>query len=306
MLDGSIAVSQSSGTGIGIHPWTGSLVDGSIAADTCNGWTDNTTNYSGGTGSASSITSTWLEDTTVTCDTTTRTTRCVTSCPGNLVAYYKFDTGSGSTAFDSSGNGYDGTLTGGTWLTAECVDGSCLSFNGTDEYVTVGGDPLDGIGSDVTYSMWLYKNATGAYQMPFCYVSNSNDNYFLLIRVREADETIEYAVRITTSSDDCIYASTATFPLQDWTHLAITTTASEVKLYLDGIEQTITKDPLSECTTVYGVPEIQTMANTAGIGALVRPSKGNYFNGYIDELKVYGKALTATEIEYIYNEFTPP
>jgi hypothetical protein len=54
-----------------------------------------------------------------------------------LVAYWKFDDGSGASAIDSSGNAYTGTLVGGSGWTSGYYNGA-LSFNGSTNYVTTG------------------------------------------------------------------------------------------------------------------------------------------------------------------------
>ena len=59
----------------------------------------------------------------------------------NLVAHWKFDDGSGGTARDSSGNGYDGTLFGDPqWITGH--SGGGLDFDGSGDYVDLPIGPL--------------------------------------------------------------------------------------------------------------------------------------------------------------------
>lgn len=50
-----------------------------------------------------------------------------------LVAYYSFDEGGGSSAYDYSGNENDGTVYGAAWT--EGVSGGALAFDGVDDYV---------------------------------------------------------------------------------------------------------------------------------------------------------------------------
>ena len=60
----------------------------------------------------------------------------ITNFPFNedyVNAYWKLDEGSGNTAFDSSGHGYDGTIYGATWTTG--YSGYALNFDGIDDYV---------------------------------------------------------------------------------------------------------------------------------------------------------------------------
>ena len=55
-----------------------------------------------------------------------------------LVAAYGFDTGTGTTITDQSGNGNNGTLTNATWAGASAGKfGNALSFNGTNASVTI-------------------------------------------------------------------------------------------------------------------------------------------------------------------------
>ena len=59
-----------------------------------------------------------------------------------LVAWWRFDDGSGTTAMDSTGNGNDGTLTGGaTWTDGPIL--GALDFSGTNSRVTAPHIPLD-------------------------------------------------------------------------------------------------------------------------------------------------------------------
>ena len=67
-----------------------------------------------------------------------------------LVAWWKFDETNGSKAYDSSGNGHDGNLSGGpTWATGKI--GGALSFDGGDDYVVT--DVTTGL--DFSVSTWV-------------------------------------------------------------------------------------------------------------------------------------------------------
>jgi hypothetical protein len=54
----------------------------------------------------------------------------------NLIGWWEFDEGSGSTAYDSA-SGNNGAITGAAWFDDPC-QGMCLSFDGDKDYVTVG------------------------------------------------------------------------------------------------------------------------------------------------------------------------
>ncbi|MCB1165151.1 MAG: hypothetical protein KDK33_03290 [Leptospiraceae bacterium] len=72
LFDGSIAQSLNAAgvTTIGTRYWTGTLQDGSVATDHCNGWTDGTPGFSGTAGLRTSTNNTWTNSEIVTCDNT--------------------------------------------------------------------------------------------------------------------------------------------------------------------------------------------------------------------------------------------
>lgn len=76
----------------------------------------------------------------------------------SLVAYWNFDEGSGTTAYDSSNNGYDGTLVGGvTWV--EGRFGGGIELDGSSGYVSVPDFTLTT--GTITFVIWLNGWRTG-------------------------------------------------------------------------------------------------------------------------------------------------
>ena len=57
------------------------------------------------------------------------------SLEDGLVAYWRFDEGSGTVAHDSTSHGHDAQILGAEWGTG--ISGACLSFDGLDDYVMV-------------------------------------------------------------------------------------------------------------------------------------------------------------------------
>src|SRR6056297_596327 len=80
----------------------------------------------------------------------------------NLVGYWKFDEGSGTTAYDSSGNGNDGTLTNGPIWSTDAREGNySLSFDGVDDYVDVGNSQILQMDTSFSISFWVKINDLG-------------------------------------------------------------------------------------------------------------------------------------------------
>lgn len=94
----------------------------------------------------------------------------------HLIGWWKFDEGSGNVAADSSGNDYDGTISGEVWSDGKI--GKSLNFNGSNRYVTINSAallPLNGC-KQVTVAFWHYGDlnqpqGTNAFQA----VSSNSD-----------------------------------------------------------------------------------------------------------------------------------
>ena len=79
--------------------------------------------------------------------------------PAGLVAHWKFDEGSGTTASDASGNGNTGTLINGPQWTAGKV-GNALYFDGIDDVITVADSNSLDLSSAFTLSAWVNPAST--------------------------------------------------------------------------------------------------------------------------------------------------
>ncbi|MHC4629535.1 MAG: hypothetical protein ACYTDV_21380 [Planctomycetota bacterium] len=80
----------------------------------------------------------------------------------SLVGWWRLDDGSGTTATDSSGNGNDGTLTGGpTWALGRLS--GALEFDGVDDYVEVPHAQILTVDNEVTVMAWVN---TPRYEVP--------------------------------------------------------------------------------------------------------------------------------------------
>ena len=146
----------------------------------------------------------------------------------NLVSWWKFDEGTGSTVYDSVGN-YDGTITGGTWTTG--MFGGALDFDGTDDYVTITTDPnLNNLGA-MTISAWIYPRVDSNW-----HVLDKGDGD-KRIYSEGVNCTLRGLVRYNTAS---AYTGSVndTVVLNSWQHVALTwdQTTNKAKIFRNGIE----------------------------------------------------------------------
>jgi len=202
-----------------------------------------------------------------------------------LVGYWKFDEGSGSIAVDSSGHGNTGTLYNGpVWV--DGIHGKALSFDGASTYVRIEDSSSLDVTTQVTVEAWVYPRA---------YTSNVGHDAHIISRCNEmgghvyvlasfANGKVNYDV----NPSHTYHSSVATLPLYAWTHLAMTYDGAYVRLYING-----------EFDSSYAKSSpIYTTSNWLAIGCK-RWSGGIYahFNGIIDDVRIYNRALSRQEIQ---------
>jgi Concanavalin A-like lectin/glucanases superfamily/Chitobiase/beta-hexosaminidase C-terminal domain/Family of unknown function (DUF6298) len=204
--------------------------------------------------------------------------------PADLVAYWKFDEGSGTTTADASGNGNSGTLVNGPVWSAGRV-GKALLFDGIDDSVTVADSNSLDLSSSFTLSAWVNPASTFN---DFRSILVKNYSYYLYASVTGycGDGTPLGGFSGATAQTVC---QPSPLPTNTWTHLAVTYNGSTLTFYRDGVPVTT--------SSVAG-----TFSPTTGILQIGGSQFGEYFKGLIDEVRIYNRALNDTEIQTAYLE----
>ncbi|RLG81397.1 MAG: hypothetical protein DRO40_09710, partial [Thermoprotei archaeon] len=227
-----------------------------------------------------------------------------------LVGYWSFDEGTGTTAYDSSDEGNDGSLGGGTaskmpkWTAGHSVSGGhrvsggagALQFDGENDYVDCGSDESLNITDAITIEAWVYTRGHSAYMgilNKWDWTGGGHRSYGLII-------TSANVFRMSLSSDGTddtrvICESSAISATTDqWYHVVGSYGGTDIVLYVNAI--------LVDSDQFTG--PIHSSPNSALIGAY---DLGNtaYFDGIISEVRIYNRALSAEEIRYHYNRGGP-
>jgi glucose/arabinose dehydrogenase len=198
-----------------------------------------------------------------------------------LRAGYGFNDGSGTSASDASGNGATGAITGASW-TASGRFGGALSFDGTDDRVTVGATSALNLTTG-TVQAWVRVDTLGRWHGV---IAKGNAN---------SDPAHNYAIEITNgnlvncvigngSSANVVTSTTQVAALQFY-HLACTWDGAQLRLYINGVlnrsvSQTVT--PAANSSPLY-----------------IGQYGGNVdrLDGVIDEVRLYNVALSQTQIQ---------
>ncbi|HSC92403.1 MAG TPA: LamG-like jellyroll fold domain-containing protein [Gaiellaceae bacterium] len=204
--------------------------------------------------------------------------------PAGLVAAYGFDAGSGTTAADATGKGHTGTINGPTWVTTGRY-GNALSFDGVNDIVTVAdANDLD-LTTGMTLEAWVNPAALG------------NSWRTVLMKEQTGDMTYDLyahggggASKVPTgeafvAGSPLSALGTSALALNTWTHLALTFDGSALRLYVNG----------AAAATALRGGAMATSTGALRIGGNTIWSE--WFSGRIDEVRVYNRALTQTEIQ---------
>lgn len=208
----------------------------------------------------------------------------VGSTEAGLVAHWQLDETTGTTASDSSGNGYDGTLIGGpTWVAG--VDGGALELDGTDDYVDFGNpggwpsgtSPRSMCGwarTDTVAGGWRWIAAYGS--------AGTGQAMFIGL-----NGTSLYG----GGYGDDIFRS-GFWEVGQWYHIVLTYDGTTARLYADGAE------------VASGAKSWNLPLSRAHIGRQVNDAV-EFWDGAVDDVRIYDLALRPSHVEDLANGLEP-
>jgi hypothetical protein len=199
--------------------------------------------------------------------------------PAGLVASYNFDAGTGTTLADLSGNANTGTITGATWNAAGKY-GSALSFNGTSNYVQVPDSNSLDVTTGMTLEAWVNPAALGTAWRTVLFKTQTGGMVYSLY----ANQDNTRPIGQVNIGSEINATGTAALGLNAWTHLALTFDGSALRLYVNGT--------LTTTTAIVGSIPVSTGVLRMGGNSIW----GEWFSGKIDDVRIYNRALSASEI----------
>lgn len=205
-----------------------------------------------------------------------------------LVAYYPFN----GNANDESGNGNDGTVNGAT-LTEDRFGNAetAYSFDGIDNYISVPDDTSLNLINELTISVWVNSRNISKVNQDIISKTESGSYSLTLNESDESDKINRFAFLAMISGGYKYYYSDTHIESDTWYHVVSVYDGSYVKIYVDGIQETIHVQDGS----------IQSNNSSLIIGNESRQLH-EPFDGYIDDIRIYNRALSESEIQELYLE----
>ncbi len=217
----------------------------------------------------------------------------VANIDSGLVAHYKFD---GNTN-DSSGKGNKG-IASGAIASADRFGSpnSAYSFDGIDDYIDFG--KLD-ISGDLSFSVWFKtssnkRNQTILGNYESCSYSNTG---FILINYGSEIETGSPNLQLYNAGSS-IFTNNINMSDGNWHYAAGVFTDNSYNFYVDGI--LIASESGGYNNTLISLKSGAADAIGNGCGV----TGESFFNGSIDDIRIYDRALTQTEVKELHQETT--
>jgi len=217
------------------------------------------------------------------------------------IAEWNFDEKTGTSANDISGNGNTGTLTNGpTWVSvtgappnANGLAGGALEFDGVNDYVEKSLSTSIAPNDIYTITAWVKTSVNKQAQEVVSWGNDTTgERRSLLLWHGSNCSTCEQKVYSSTWASNI--GGTTQINDGNWHHIAITVNGGEAKIYANGILENTGTNTLNAYTN-----------NNVRVGASPSGVSAEYFDGLIDNVRIYNYARTPAQIAYDYNRGRP-
>jgi hypothetical protein len=202
----------------------------------------------------------------------------------DLHLHLKCDEINGATATDSSGNGRNATLANGSSFASGRIDNALVFSGSSSQHATLPTGVVSALG-DFTISTWVKPASLDNWARVFDFGSGTATNMFLSPK-NGANGKPRFAIKISNSAEQLIDGPDA-LATGVWTHIAITLSGATGTLYINGVAA--------------GTNAAMTF-KPSGMGSTTQNYLGKsqysdpYFNGAIDDFRIYSSALGGGEI----------
>jgi hypothetical protein len=207
------------------------------------------------------------------------------AAPSSLRVHLRFDDGSGTTAADSSGRGWNGLLVNNpTWVGgANARVGGAINLSGNQQHVSLPTGIVNHL-SDCTVAFWVRLGAINGWARAFDFNNGTTaSSMYFVPRTGNAAAVIRFGL----NGQILEAPSEVQFSTNVWTHVAITLAGNSATMYLNGAA--VASGPMTNKPSGLGGTQFNYLGRSAS-------SADSYLNGRLDEFLIYEVPLSASEI----------
>jgi hypothetical protein len=213
-----------------------------------------------------------------------------------LLAFYPFDETSGTTSADATGNGHTATMVGGASFAAG-LRGNAATLGGSPQSVSLPSGIVSGLTS---FSISTWVKLTGgsdgglpAWSRIFDFGTGIT-TYMFLTPNNGATGTLRFAITTGGNNMEQVLSNASSLPTATWQHVAVTLTANMGTLYVNGA-QVVQNAAMTLNPSSLG----NTTQNWLGRSQFMNDP---YVIGQIDNFRIYNRALSASEVQQLFQQ----
>ncbi|MCP4568455.1 MAG: prepilin-type N-terminal cleavage/methylation domain-containing protein [FCB group bacterium] len=213
------------------------------------------------------------------------------SVVAGLVGHWRLDETSGTTASDVSGNGNDGTLINmnpsNDWVTGK-INGA-LDFDGNNDYVNIPHAAVLNGTAQLTYSAWIQPDTwSGSIRQIMAKSVHGGGSGRAQMGIFSEGGSLTGRAETTAGRFNVLVTLP---PIDVWSMVALVFDGASLSLYVNGVVAGVAILPN---TTLRQTTDDLCISKRVGTSQY-------YFDGSIDDVRIYDRALNATEIQTLYN-----
>lgn len=213
----------------------------------------------------------------------------------DLIGYWKFDEGSGNTAYNSASSKYNGKLDNGpVWADGKLS--KAIYFDSNDDAVEILDSADIAEGAAITVSIWMKPVELLSHREIITKHKSDNSQWQWRLEQLQSNR-LSFSVqdsKIVSAESD----SANLLDDKSWHHVAGVYDGSAVHLYVDGLKANPYSSPLTGKIADY---KHHICIGSAWTGASCGATSVDNFYGYIDDVRIYDRALTAEEVKELFS-----
>ncbi len=217
-----------------------------------------------------------------------------------LIAYWSADEKTGTIWHQvNTESGLVNTTNQGTWYGNTTLNysvgkiGNAITFDGVNDYVNVGNAAsLNGITGNLSIECWINPKSYGSPDSTILSKGGTGNNYYQQYSIGLSGSGLGIYIGNSTNNGYFLELVTATsISLNQWTHFVFTLSGTSGVVYINGAQNNTAATSGARTTNTYNV--LIGQRGTTGFPL--------FFNGTIDEVHIYNRALSSSEIAIAYN-----